>query len=189
MKRLIVTVLFLLQAIGCTAAFAQNTAAPTHIQSEVAQARLSGSGTYRWFGLAIYDAQLWVGADGVNSDELFQSRFAIDLTYARTLYGSKIADASIDEIKKLKLGTAEQQQQWLQKMTAIFPDVTAGTHITGVFIPNESARFYLNGKWLGEIKDPQFAQAFFSIWLHKNTSAPDLRRKLLQEARSTAGPK
>jgi hypothetical protein len=37
-----------------------------------------------------------------------RQRFALDLTYARNLYGNKIAEASIDEIGKLKLGTAEK---------------------------------------------------------------------------------
>ena len=64
-------------------------------------------------------------------------------------------------------------------MTALFPDVKEGTHITGIYLPNESVRFYLDGQWLGEIRDADFARAFFAIWLDPKTSAPDLRKKLL----------
>ena len=153
--------------------------APPHISTEVPQANLQGSGTFRWFGLHIYDASLWSGAEAYLPDSNKAQRFAIDLAYARKLYGSKIADASIEEIEKLKLGTAEQHQRWLAQMKALFPDVKQGTHITGIHIPNEAARFYLDGKLLGEIRDAEFAHAFFAIWLDKKTSAPGLRNKLL----------
>jgi hypothetical protein len=56
-------------------------------------------------------------------------------------------------------------------MKGIFPDVKEGSRITGIHIPNEAARFYLNGKLLGEIRDPEFAHSFFAIWLDKKTSA------------------
>jgi hypothetical protein len=150
-----------------------------HIQSELTQPTLSGAGTYRWFGLAIYDARLWLGKEPLNVDDIATTRFALDLQYARSLDGSKIADASIDEMQKLKMGSKQQHKTWLAQMKIAFPDVNKGDHITGVNLPKEGARFYFNGKLTSEIKDPAFAQAFFSIWLDKNTSATDLRRKLV----------
>ena len=168
----------ILLSICCLACSVQAaaTAAPPPIRDEIPQAVLQGTGTYRWFGLAIYDAALWMSAGGPPD---IRQRFALDLTYARNLYGSKIAEASIDEIGKLKLGTTEKRQQWLLQMKGIFPDVKEGSRITGIHIPNEAARFYLNGRLLGEIRDPEFAHSFFAIWLDKKTSAPDLRNKLL----------
>lgn len=163
-------------------AWAATNEAPPPIRDEIPQAVLQGTGTYRWFGLAIYDAALWISA-GNPSD--MRQRFALDLTYARNLYGSKIAEASIDEIGKLKLGTTEKRQQWLLQMKGIFPDVKEGSRITGIHIPNEAARFYLNGRLLGEIRDPEFAHSFFAIWLDKKTSAPDLRSKLLGNSEKT----
>lgn len=169
----------------CSLAFsvqAAATEAPPPIRDEIPQAVLQGTGTYRWFGLTIYDAALWIS--GGNPSNMRQ-RFALDLTYARNLYGNKIAEASIDEIDKLKFGTAEQRQRWLLQMKGIFPDVREGSRITGIHIPNEAARFYLNGKFLGEIRDPEFARSFFAIWLDKKTSAPDLRSKLLGNLEKT----
>lgn len=153
--------------------------APAHISEEIPQAGLQGTGSFRWFGLHIYDASLWSAPEGYKPDSDKPQKFALDLAYARTLYGSKIADASIDEIEKLKLGTAEKRERWLAQMKKIFPDVKQGTHITGIYIPNEAARFYLNGKLLGEIRDAEFAHAFFAIWLDKKTTAQNLRTKLL----------
>lgn len=158
--------------------------APAHISEEIPQASLQGTGSFRWFGLHIYDASLWSAPEGYKpdrdkSDSAQPQKFALDLTYARTLYGGKIADASIDEIEKLKLGTPEKRERWLAQMKKIFPDVKQGTHITGIYIPNEAARFYLNGKLLGEIRDAEFAHAFFAIWLDKKTSAQNFRTRLL----------
>lgn len=155
-------------------AFAGN--APSPVREEIPQAVLRGSGTYRWFGMVIYGAVLWTLPDS-GSD--FSHPFALELTYARDLQGGKIAEASIEEIRKLKLGTAVKQQLWLTQLKAIFPDVKEGSRLTGIHIPGEAIRFYLNDKFLGEIRDPEFARSFFSIWLDENTSAPDLRNKLI----------
>ncbi|MFT5532550.1 MAG: hypothetical protein ACI8WM_000027 [Burkholderiaceae bacterium] len=152
--------------------------APAYIAADVPAARLSGQGTFRWFGLSIYEAQLWVGANGTAPD----APLALELTYSRSLNGKKIAESSADEIRKLDIGTPAQQGDWLARMTALFPNVEEGTRITGVYLPALGARFYLDGKPLGEIADPAFARAFFAIWLDPKTSADGLRKALLMNA-------
>jgi hypothetical protein len=188
---------FLFGLCACAFVHAPSHAEPAaitpaaHIQSELSQPVLSGAGTYRWFGLAIYDARLWVGKEPLNLDDITTTRFALDLQYARSLDGNKIADASIDEMEKLNMGSKQQHKAWLAQMKLAFPNVTKGDHITGVHLPKQGARFYFNGKLTIEIKDPAFANAFFSIWLDKNTTAPDLRRKLVAgtpPANSSATP-
>jgi hypothetical protein len=39
--------------------------------------------------------------------------------------------------------------------------------------------FLLNGRPLGEVRDPDFARVFFGIWLSPRTSEPALREALL----------
>lgn len=157
-------------------------AAPPQIQADIPSARLAGHGTFRWFGLAIYDAQLWVGERGYNPDSPSAAPLALDLKYDRALVGKKIAESSRDEMQKLGLGSAEQRASWLAKMLAIFPDVQDGTHITGVYLPQFGAKFYLDGKALGEIADPEFGKAFFAIWLDPRTTGGKLREALLSDA-------
>lgn len=177
-----VAVLWLLAVcIWTNNSHAADTAA-THIQKELAPAYLSGQGSFRWFGLKIYDAQLWVGEQGYSSATPESSKFALDLRYARKLQGRKIAEASRDEIQKLGLGNAQQLADWQSRMEQIFPDVSEGTHLTGIYLPNSGARFYLDGKVIGEIMDAAFAQAFFAIWLAPKTTAPQLRTALLADA-------
>ncbi len=167
---------------AATIAFGARAAPPAHIAAELPQARLAGSGTFRYFGLHIYDATLWVGPNGYRAAASTAEKFALDLRYARAFLGKRIASRSTDEMEKLKLGTLAQRAQWDAKMTAIFPDVVEGTHITGVYLPNEGARFYRDGKLLGEILDPEFGHAFFAIWLDPKTTGGPLREALLADA-------
>ena len=104
---------------------------------------------------------------------------ALELVYARRLYGERIAVASIDEIKKLGIGTAAQHDAWLGAMKKIFPDVEEGTQLIGLYAPGQPTRFVRDGTAIGEVSDPEFGAAFFGIWLHPKTSAPKLRAALL----------
>ncbi|PUA18398.1 hypothetical protein C7W93_20675 [Glaciimonas sp. PCH181] len=162
--------------------------APPHIQHAIANARLAGEGRFRWFGLSIYDAQLWVGDKGYQTSTPDAASYALDLRYARAFEGAKIAESSIDQMRKIGSGSEADYGPWLTQMKAIFPNVVEGSHITGVFLPGIGARFYFNGKTVGEIADPKFAQAFFGIWLSPKTTDASLRKKLLTDAAPTTAP-
>ena len=66
---------------------------------------------------------------------------------------------------RLGVGTEAQRIRWLQAMTALFPDVSAGQRLAGVNLPGRGAEFHLDGRLLGRIDDPAFGPAFFAIWL------------------------
>jgi hypothetical protein len=173
----------MLPTAGIGAAIAAGThAAPAWLEAELPKARLAGSGNFRYFGMNIYDADFWVGQNGYRSSAPTAEKFALDLRYARALVGKRIASSSADEMKKLGLGTPEQRAVWLAKMEALFPDVQEGTRITGLYLPQHGARFYRDGKLLGEIADPEFGVAFFAIWLDPKTTAGKLREALLADA-------
>jgi hypothetical protein len=174
-------ILAALSLLLCVAT-AQAANIPEQVKSEIGSARLAGQGSYRWFGLKIYDAEFWVGYQGYRPDAPESAKFALKLTYARDLYGERIAQSSIDEISQLGFGTGAQREVWLKQMKALFPDVREGTQITGIYLPDRSARFYLGGTPLGEIAYTEFARAFFAIWLDPHTSAGSLRSQLLTSA-------
>ncbi|MES2317791.1 MAG: chalcone isomerase family protein [Pseudomonadota bacterium] len=159
-------------------AFDAAVAAPAHIEEHLSQARMAGKGAFTWFGLRIYDAELWVGEKGYQDN----APFVLELRYARKLDGAKIAQASFDEMEKLGAGSAAQRAAWLARMKEIFPDVQEGTRISGVNLGAGGARFYLDGKALASVPDPAFARAFFGIWLDPRTSARGLRSALLKDA-------
>jgi hypothetical protein len=160
--------------------FACATVVPPHIAAELPDARLAGSGTYRWFGLRIYDAELWVGPRGYQAEA---ESFALDLRYGRSFSGKKIAERSVLEMENLGLGSVEQRRNWLAQMQACFPDVDEGTHLTGIFRPSVGVSYFRDGKVICAINDTQFAAAFFAIWLDPHTSAPSLRAALLGQGK------
>lgn len=143
--------------------------------------RLHGQGTLRWFGFKIYDARFFTPGP-ITEQRLFESPFALELSYAREFSGKSIAEISMDEIKKLGVGNTTQHQQWLAAMQQIFPDVQSGDQLRGLHMPGRGTRFFYNGKPIGMIADTEFSKAFFSIWLDPKTIKPDLRRQLLGRA-------
>jgi hypothetical protein len=134
-----------------------------------------GDGTMRWFGLKIYEARLWTAGGAPD----FAQPFRLELRYARSLRGEAIAERSAEEIARLGFGTAEQRARWLAAMRRLFPDVDEGDALAGEHVPGRGARFTHNDRPLGEVADPEFSRAFFSIWLDPRTREPGLRAALL----------
>ncbi len=172
--------LLLLALSGWLLVIAQSTSAnATVAKQHLPQATLIGSGSFRWLGLKLYDASLWAERANFNADQWQSAPLALELNYARTLEGRRIAEASVDEMKKLGIGSATQHKSWGEAMKQVFPDVDKTTQLTGVYLPGQPTRFFRNGMAIGEIADPAFGPAFFAIWLHPKTTAPKLRSALL----------
>jgi len=134
-----------------------------------------GEGTLRWFGLKIYEARLWTAGGAPD----FSRPFRLELRYARSLDGEAIAERSAEEIARLGFGTPARRAAWLDAMRRLFPDVVEGDALAGEHRPGVGASFARNGRPLGEVADPEFSRAFFSIWLDPRTSEPGLRAALL----------
>jgi len=178
-------------ALLCAQALWAQTAAPRPAISApaVAPAELApygpnwhakGSGTLRFFGFKAYDATLWLpGADAAFS---FSRPFALDIRYATAIKGRDIANTSLVELQRISTSSPEQIVAWSKWMETLFVDVKSGDQLVGVHLPGEGARFFLNGKLLGESADPAFSEAFFKIWLDPKTKRPELRAALLAQA-------
>lgn len=162
---------------------------PAAVARALGTPRLAGSGMFRWWGLEVYRASLWVGSAGLDSDDLGARPFALQLHYARSLSGRAIADESARLIDRLDLGSAAQHRARQARMRAIFPDVHAGDSLTGLYLgPTDGGArtdFLLDGHAIGSIDGRTFAAAFFSIWLSKHSIDPALRHALLAGARAT----
>ncbi len=159
-------------------------APPAFVAADVPEARLAGEGEYTWFGMRIYQAQLWVGPLGYQGAASETAPFVLELRYARALDGKKIAEASYEQMQKIGAGTPAQRLAWLATMQRIFPDVRQDQRIAGVYRAGiaPGVRFYLDGKVLADVPDGDFARAFFAIWLSPSSTAPKLRAALLQSA-------
>jgi hypothetical protein len=127
----------------------------------------------------VYDARLW--AEDGRAD--LARALVLAIRYARPVAGETIAARSEDEIARLGFGSELERSRWAARMRELFPDVRAGDELAGAYLPGRGARFWLNGRPLGEVADPAFARAYFSIWLDPRTSARDLRAQLIGEQR------
>ena len=170
---------FLLVLLSLSTVFSTALANSGVLKQALPEASVIGSGSFRWFGLKLYDASLWAVRGSFNPDNWQSASLALELNYARSLEGRRIAEASIDEMKKLSIGTPAQHKAWDEAMKQVFPDVDKTTQLTGLYAPGQPTRFFRNGAAIGEIADPAFGPAFFAIWLHPKTTAPKLRSALL----------
>jgi hypothetical protein len=175
-RRLSLSLVAGLSALLVGAAQAQQL--PPSAAALLPEARPVGQGTLRWFGLHVYDARLYVSGEGLRLD----APFALALRYARDFEGTRIAESSADEMRRLGFGDEADQRRWREAMRALFPDVKRGDELTGVSLPGRGAVFFHNGRRVGTIDDAAFAAAFFAIWLDPRTRAADLRRELLGHA-------
>lgn len=135
-----------------------------------------GDGKYYYKGLIhAYDIALYSPDGAYDAEKVF----ALELVYQTDIEGKDIAEKSIEEMKGIQALDEEKSAEWLKKMEALFPNVKDGTSLVGVNLPGKGAVFFKDRAKIGEINDPEFAKAFFGIWLSPKTSEPKLRRKLL----------
>jgi len=151
---------------------------PSAVTAQAGELRRLGVGTMRWFGLHVYDAALWVRDSAWNAGDTF----ALDIVYARSIAGKALAESSITEMKRVGFTDEAQHARWLPAMARTFPDVGRGDRLVGLNLKGAGAAFFNQDRALGTIDDPEFARAFFAIWLDPRTREPQLRNRLLGKA-------
>ncbi|MFM8462740.1 MAG: hypothetical protein ACKOA0_01345, partial [Burkholderiaceae bacterium] len=62
------------------------------VKQMLPEASVMGSGSFRWLGLKLYDASLWVDRSNFNPETWQRAPLALELNYARSLDGKRIAD-------------------------------------------------------------------------------------------------
>lgn len=168
-------ILFAVALVLSTPSFASDGSAPPYVQKYFKDAAPVGEGRLNYMFFSVYDATLYAPKGRFDD----KHKFALSLKYLRSIEGRAIADASADQIRRQGFKDEIKLAQWHDQMAKIFPNVNDKTVLTGLNVPGQGTKFYKNGKFIGEIRDPQFSKHFFDIWLGQNTIAPDLRRSLL----------
>lgn len=162
----------------CMNATAQTAPAlPEVVSKDLPGLTLQGDTQFRFIGMKVYDIRLWVPPGGYAPDK----PYALELVYNMNFKGADIAQRSIDEKRGQGYGPEDKLNRWKAEMTRIFPDIKPGDTLIGVHLPGKEARFYTRAKFLSSVMDPEFARAFFDIWLSEKTSEPKLRARLLEK--------
>ncbi|MGE0355639.1 MAG: chalcone isomerase family protein [Burkholderiales bacterium] len=148
---------------------------PVALAAELPALSVLGEGRLRWFGLHVYDSALWVPGRAWS----FERPFALDIRYAMNIKGRELTEKSLEEMRRLGWNDPAKLSRWEAAMDRVFPDIRPGDRLVGVSLPGREARFYSQDRFLGTVADPEFARAFFSIWLDPATSEPALRERML----------
>lgn len=134
-----------------------------------------GSGRLTYLGWSVYDAALFSRARPFS----FSKPFFLTLHYHMAAKGSQIAGLSLNGMRALGFRNEVRLAAWYGEMKRIFPNVKAGTRLTGLYLPGKGTRFYHGRRWIGTIHDPAFGRWFFRIWLGERSQLPELRQQLL----------
>ena len=173
MSKLLVKCLLLLLVATGIPAIAQTL--PAAVAADLPGLSQWGKGTMRFLGLKVYDVRLWTAMKPFSH----QDSFALELIYDMSLGGRDIAERSVKEMRGQGYNDEAKLKRWGEEMARIFPDIKKGDTLIGVNVPGKEARFYNHEKFIAAVPDPEFARAFFDIWLSEKTSAPGVRSNLL----------
>ena len=152
---------------------------PDVVAKDHAGLSIRGEGVLRFFGIKVYEARLWAKTKPAVVTIAPGELFALELVYDMSIKGREIAERSTAEMRKVGYSNEAKLKAWNDEMLRIFPDIKKGESIIGVSVPGKGATFYSRDKLIATAADPEFAKAFFEIWLSEKTSEPKLRERLL----------
>lgn len=144
-------------------------------KSVVSDAQKLGTGRFTYLGMTPFTVTLYAPEGQYTPD----NPFAIQLIFQRKIKASRIVSVSVNEIKRQGFKDAAKLTEWRTQLESFMPTMEKGGDITGVRNAQGHAIFYLNGSQIGAIRDDQFSQYFFGIWLSEKSRSPALRRQLL----------
>jgi len=168
------------QAAPASATPAANTSANNLPPAPISQnnSRL-GQSTYDWFWIKLYTAELWAPTAVQSMDQLWQTPFALSLTYDISIRPAKLAQVTLEQMEHQAPLAPDVAERWVQQLTKLYPPIAKGTTLIGLYNPAGRMALYCDGKLLGEIQESDFAKRFFQIWLDARSSYPKNRLQLL----------
>lgn len=131
----------------------------------------TGVGVYRQFMLRAYEAAYWQKGEAK----------ALSLTYFWDIEAKDINDRTEEEMRIVRPNLPEEKiRLWRAGLDKAIPNVVEGERITAIYDPKTATTtLFHQGQKRGTIKGADFADAFFAIWLDENSTAQELRAKLL----------
>lgn len=163
--------LFLALALFSGLATASNDHNQSLVAKNIPQVEALGQGRMTYWGFTLYDAKLFTSKEP-------KGGIALDIQYLRKFEAKDLAKQTLEELKKLGISDT-QRAEWADPLARAFKTVQVGDSITAIKKPQGSTQFFYNGQFVSEISGESFSKAFFGIWLHPKTSAPQLRKVLL----------
>lgn len=139
-----------------------------------AEWRVVGRARLRVLIWNVYDSELltptgtWAG----------EPPFKLVITYLRSIPSEQL----VEETQKAWQDQGRRyprEKEWLDVLSAMWPDVNAGDSLTLMVDETSSSSFLFNDAPLGSVEDPDFGAAFSGIWLADDSPRPALRARLI----------
>ena len=124
---------------------------------------------------SVYDSRLYT-ADG--DYQAGERPVRLDIQYLINIDSDDLVARTASEWEAQQR-SHERQEQWLQVLAGLWPDVSENDTISLEIQEDNRAVFYRNGELLGSLDDPDFGQYFLDIWLSPQTTRPQMRERLL----------
>ena len=140
-------------------------------QQKVGQTRLS---VLFW---DVYDARLFTPSGSFDWEQRKQQRKTLILDYLRDIKATDLVDKTAEEWERLGL-SHEDQQQWLDTLNQMWPNIKEGDCLALVETEQGYANFYQGDKLLGTIENETFTEHFLAIWLSPESRYEDERDEL-----------
>lgn len=141
---------------------------------------LRGRAFYRFWGLEIYEASLWLPTQAGLAWS--SHNLVLSLLYRRHFAAQDIAERSVQEMQLQGSLAPNVARQWQRQLAEVLTDVRPGERLTAAYVPQRGVRFWHHARDvtpLGQLEDVTLASKFIGIWLAPSTSAPALRQALL----------
>lgn len=154
---------------------------PATSPSQMLDLPIVGQGRFDYLFWHIYNAQLQT-VDGKFLDYQQSAPLVLSLTYQRDITKADFIDATLEQWQHQHGEIQARHRQWALLLNDIWQDVKTADTLSCQRLANAEVQFFLNSAYIGTIQDEAFADEFLDIWLSEKTSAPKLRKQLLQAA-------
>lgn len=149
---------------------------PPELSQSIQNMEPIGTAKMRKFLLHVYDASFWSDRAGWS-----QAPYALSITYAMNFSAQELAERTLSEMQHVSDLPRTTLMEYANRLAKLWPDIKDGDRLTALALADGSTRFFHNGRHVGTLRDPQFAPAFFGIWLSPRSSEPSMRKQLLNQ--------
>ena len=154
---------------------------PDTVTVEGKTLNLNGAGVRKKMLFKVYVAGLYVERASKDGSAILASPEAksMRLHMLRDVKGKQISDSIMDGFQKNSQEQIARLKDRLDKLTAMFPDVSEGDEIGLTWIPDKGTVVSVRGTERGTIEGRDFADALFAVWIGPNPVQDDLKKALL----------
>lgn len=148
---------------------------PQHALQAASELEKVGEARLKVLFWSVYDSRLFA-EDGVYRRGKRPLR--LEIQYLRDISAEDLVKRTGEEWEEMGV-THERQDEWMDKLLQLWPDVNKNDTLTLELDEDNHATFYRNDERLGTIEDGDFGRNFIDIWLSPDTSRPDIRTALI----------